>query len=157
MKNFECRIAGLDPRNTEAMWPSIWKIPESQKTRQLGTNTFKYVLAWANLEKMFIVDQVGKIELLVPPASRFQICVSWCKQGRPRQCILESRSICCSGKVVSDTYSTDDGVGSNPGRCIRYFTRNHFTARIGPDTVTSPFTVTVTPMSTITLHWITAG
>ena len=65
-------------------------------------------------------------------------------------------------KVVSDTDSTHDGMVSNPGRCTVYFAGNHFTSRIGPDAVTSPytaipaFTVTVTQVSTVTLHRITA-
>ena len=67
------------------------------------------------------------------------------------------------GKVVSGTDSTHDGMGSNPGKYTDYFTGNHFTCRIGPDAVTSPFTaflaftVRVTPVSTVTLHRITAG
>ena len=71
-------LQGVDPRHTEAMRPRIWKISEREKSMQLGTNVFKYVLAWANLEKMFIVDQVRKIELLFPRAlllTRFQTFV----------------------------------------------------------------------------------
>jgi len=45
MKILKFRIAGVDPSNTEAMRPRIWKISEREKSMQLGTNVFKYVLA----------------------------------------------------------------------------------------------------------------
>jgi hypothetical protein len=45
MKILKFRIAGVDPSNTEAMRPRIWKISEREKSMQLGINVFKYVLA----------------------------------------------------------------------------------------------------------------
>ena len=66
------------------------------------------------------------------------------------------------GKVVSGADLTHDGMGSNPSRYTDCFTGNHFTGRIGPTpsrrlyTAFPAFTVTCTPVSTVTLHRITA-
>ena len=112
MKNLKFGIAGLDPRNTQAMRPRIWKNFLAWTSGNPGNweQIFLHKLT-SGLRRCLLSSQCRPSQqnrAAVPACMVSNFCDSWCKLGRPRHCkkvlILDTICLFLLPGLDPDTY-----------------------------------------------------